>query len=55
MVVVKITNPEDNKTWKYYMEERLIQQLDRNVKTALMEHDEDYVLIVDGEERYGTV
>lgn len=52
-MIVSVTNPDDGKTWEYYLDDRLKRNLDKVVIPALTKKDEDYVLIIDGKERMG--
>jgi len=53
MVRVTIEDPKTKDSVDFYMDDKLRRQLDRKVKTALTTRDEDYVVVVDGNERVG--
>jgi hypothetical protein len=52
MVLVSVTEPS-GKVHQYHLDDRLKANLDKRVIPALTKKDEDYVLVVDGEERFG--
>ena len=53
MVIVKLRNPNTNETKEIYMDGKLHRQLKKKVLNSLKKEDEDYVLLVDGNERGG--
>ena len=53
MVLVKIDDPKTKETYEFYVDDKLKNQLDKKVKVALDKKDEDYVLVIDGDERAG--
>jgi len=53
MVLIKVKDPNTNETYEYSMDNKLKRQLDKKVKGALTKKDEDYVIVIDGEERSG--
>lgn len=53
MALIKIKDSITKKEFSYYMDNRLKRQLDIKVKSALIKKDEDYVIVIDGEERSG--
>lgn len=48
-----ITVTYGSKTWEYYMDDKLYREIRRKVIPRLKKKDEDYVLVVDGEEGAG--
>lgn len=53
MVVVEVKDPKTKKIYNYFVEPRLKKQLDKKVIPTLKKKDEDYVFIIDGDERSG--
>lgn len=53
MVLVDVKDPKSGNEKQYYIEQKLKDRLDRNVKKQLEKNDEDYVMAVDGEEGSG--
>lgn len=52
MVKINYTDSKGNE-YGYYMDNRLKRDLDTKVKTSLNQKGEDYVLVIDGRERWG--
>lgn len=53
MTVVNVKDPNTKKIYDYFIEPRLLRQLDKKVIPTLTKKDEDYIFIIDGEERAG--
>jgi len=53
MVLIKITNPKNNKTYEFYQDNRLNKNLINKVKKSVQKRDKDRVIIVDGGEGNG--
>lgn len=53
MVKVEVFDKKKDKTYSYYMDDRLKRNLDKKVIPTLKKKDEDYVICVDGMERIG--
>ena len=53
MTVVEVKDPKTKEIYNYYIEPRLKRQLDKKVIPTLKKKDEDYVFIIDGDERSG--
>ena len=53
MVVVEVIDKKTKKKYEYYIETKLKNQLDKKVIPTLTKKDEDYIFIIDGDERSG--
>lgn len=53
MAKVTVTDPNTKEVFEYYIDDWLKSQLDKKVIPTLEKKDEDYVLVIDGEERSG--
>lgn len=52
-LIITVWNPETKEVCDFYMDDKLKRQVDNKIKRALNVRDEDYVIIVDGNERVG--
>jgi hypothetical protein len=53
MTIVKVNDINTKNTYEYFIEPRLKNQLDKKVIPTLTKNDEDYIFVIDGEERSG--